>query len=133
LATFRVSSFAISRFARSLRQISEIVELPRKKDVVLHAINGGWSINGGHESKVVLCMLGLFAEEERDLVSLRTKEALAARRASGVKSGRPNGLGKSRTGPFRPEIIAFLRNGLAKSFVAKRYKVSEPTLDNLFN
>ena len=46
---------------------------------MLHAINGGWSINGGHESKVVLCMLGLFAEEERDLVSLRTEEALAAR------------------------------------------------------
>ena len=70
----------ISRFARSLRQIIEIVELAKKKDIVLHAMKGGWSINGGLESKVVLYMLGLFAEVERDLVSLRTKEALAARR-----------------------------------------------------
>ena len=48
---------------------------------MLHAVKGGWSINGGLESKVVLYMLGLFAEVERDLVSLWTREALAARRA----------------------------------------------------
>jgi len=28
------------------------------------------------------------------------------------------------------EIVALLRNGSPKSFVAKRYKVSEPTLYN---
>jgi DNA invertase Pin-like site-specific DNA recombinase len=82
------------------------------------------------ESKIVLFMLGMFAEVERDLVSLRTKEALAARKKAGVKLGRPKGPGKSRLDPFRPEIIALLRNGSAKNFVAKRYAVSEPTLYN---
>jgi DNA invertase Pin-like site-specific DNA recombinase len=120
----------ISRFARSLRQIIEIVELAKKRNISLHAIKGGWSIDGGMESKIVLFMLGMFAEVERDLVSLRTKEALAARKKAGVKLGRPKGPGKSRLDPFRPEIIALLRNGSAKNFVARRYAVSEPTLYN---
>lgn len=120
----------ISRFARSLRQIIEIVEMAKKRNITLHAIKGGWSIDGGMESKIVLFMLGMFAEVERDLVSLRTKEALAARKKAGVRLGRPRGPGKSRLDPFRPEIIALLRNGSAKNFVAQRYNVSETTLYN---
>ena len=71
----------ISRFARSLGQIIQIIEYCKKNDIAVHAIKGGWSINGGIGSKVVLYMLGMFAEIERDLISLRTKEALAARKS----------------------------------------------------
>jgi DNA invertase Pin-like site-specific DNA recombinase len=77
-----------------------------------------------------MVILGLVSEIERDLVSLRTKEALAARKKAGVKLGRPKGPGKSRLDQYRPEIIALLRNGSAKNFVAQRYAVSEPTLYN---
>ena len=120
----------ISRFARSRRQIIEIVELAKKRNITLHAIKGGWSIDGGMESKIVLFMLGMFAEVERDLVSLRTKEALASRKRDGVRLGRPKGPGKSRLDQYRPENVGLLRNGSPKSFVAKRYAVSEPTLYN---
>jgi len=82
------------------------------------------------ENKIMLAMLGLVAEAERDLISMRTKEALAARKAAGVQLGRRKGPGKSRLDQYRVEIVALLRNGSAKSFVAKRYKVSEPTLYN---
>jgi DNA invertase Pin-like site-specific DNA recombinase len=61
---------------------------------------------------------------------MRIREALAARRAAGVKLGRRKGPGKSRVDKCRVEIIALLKNGSPKSFVAKRYKVSEPTLYN---
>jgi DNA invertase Pin-like site-specific DNA recombinase len=106
------------------------VKLAKKKDIVLHAMKGGWSINGGLESKLILYMLCLFAEVERDLVSLRTKEAFATRRAAGVKLGRRKGPGKNRLDQCRVEIVALFRNGSAKSFVAKRHAVSEPTLYN---
>jgi DNA invertase Pin-like site-specific DNA recombinase len=59
-----------------------------------------------------------------------TRESLAARRAVGVKLGRREGPGKSRLDQYRVEIVALLKNGSPKSFVAKRYKVSEPTLYN---
>ena len=120
----------LSRFARSLRQIIEVVEFCKLHRITLHAIKGAWTIDDSLNSKVVMVILGLVSEIERDLVSLRTKEALAARKKAGIKLGRPKGPGKSRLDSFRPEIIALLRNGSAKNFVAKRYAVSEPTLYN---
>lgn len=44
------------------------------------------------------------AEIERDLISQRTKEALAARKKAGVKLGRPRGIGKSTLDKYRPEV-----------------------------
>ncbi len=120
----------LSRFARSLRQIIEVVEYCKLHHITLHAIKGAWTIDDSLNSKVCMVILGLVSEIERDLISLRTKEALAARRQAGIKLGRPKGPGKSRLDPFRPEITALLRNGSPKSFVAKRYQVSEPTLWN---
>lgn len=120
----------ISRLARSLGQVIEIIEHCRTNDIAVYSIKGSWALNGNIESKILLYLLGMFSEIERDLISLRTKEALAARKKAGVKLGRPKGPGKSRLDPFRPEIIALLRNGSAKNFVAKRYAVSEPTLYN---
>ena len=49
------------------------------------------------------------AEIERDLISQRTKEALRAKKAQGVKLGRPKGPGKSKLDPYRPEIEALLK------------------------
>ncbi len=48
------------------------------------------------------------AEIERDLISQRTKEALTARKAAGMKLGRPRGVGKSKLDKHRPEIEALL-------------------------
>lgn len=120
----------ISRFARSLKQILEVVEFCKLHSLTLHAIKNSWTIDHSMSSKVVITILGLVAEIERDLISLRTKESLAARRAAGVRLGRPRGPGKSKLDQFRPEIIALLNNGSRKNFIAKRYKVSEPTLWN---
>jgi DNA invertase Pin-like site-specific DNA recombinase len=61
---------------------------------------------------------------------MRIREGLATRRDAGVKLGRNKGPGKSRLDQYRVEIFALLQNVSSKSFVAKRYKVSEPTLYN---
>jgi len=50
-------------------------------------------------------------EIERDLISQRTKEALRAKKAKGIKLGRPRDPGKSKLDPFIPEIEALLANG----------------------
>lgn len=120
----------ISRLARSMKAVLEIVEAAKLKEINIHAIKGGWSLNGNMESKVVLYMLAMFGEIERDLISRRTAEALAARKQAGVKLGRPKGPGKSKLDQFKPEIEALLKNGSAKAFVARRYAVSEATLYN---
>lgn len=68
------------------------------------------------------------AEIERDLISQRTKEALAARKKAGIILGRPKGVGKSKLDVYRPEIEALLANGSTQAFIAKRYGTTEANL-----
>jgi DNA invertase Pin-like site-specific DNA recombinase len=70
------------------------------------------------------------AEIERDLISQRTKEALRAKKAAGMKLGRPKGPGKSKLDAFRPDIEALLANGSTQKFIAQRYKTTEANLHN---
>ena len=120
----------LSRLGRSTLDILDILAELKKKGVNVYAIKGAWTLNGTIEAKVFLTMMALFAEIERDLISARTKEALKALKAAGVKLGRPRGPGKSRLDPFRPEIEALLQNGSTKKFIAKRYGSSEANLLN---
>lgn len=78
--------------------------------------------------KVMATMFALMAELERDLISIRTKEALQARKKAGVVLGRPKGPGKSKLDPYKDEIVALLRNGSHKKFVAQRYGTTPTNL-----
>ena len=60
------------------------------------------------------------AEIERDLISQRTKEALAAQKKAGIRLGRPKGSGKSKLDTYRPEIDALLNNGSTQTFIPCR-------------
>ena len=120
----------LSRLGRSTLQILEIMKLAKERNIAVHAVKGSWSLNGTMESKIVLNMLAMFAEIERDLISERTKEGLKAVRAKGVKLGRPKGPGKSKLDTNREEITALLNNGASKAYVARRYETSQPNLYN---
>lgn len=120
----------LSRLGRSTLDILDILAELRRKEVNVYAVKGAWTLNGTIESKVFLTMMALFSEIERDLISARTKEALKARQAAGVKLGRPKGPGKSRLDQYRPEIEALLKNGSRLNFIAARYNVSNATLIN---
>lgn len=120
----------LSRLGRSTLQILEIMQQAKERRIAVHAVKGGWSLNGSMESKIVLTMLAMIAEIERDLISERTKEGLRARKAAGVKLGRPKGPGKSKLDQHKEEIVALLSNGSTKTFIAKRYGCSVPNLHN---
>lgn len=68
------------------------------------------------------------AEIERDLISQRTREALAARKQAGKKLGRPKGTGKSKLDKYRPESEALMANGSTQRFIAERYGTTEANL-----
>ena len=120
----------LSRLGRSTLQILEIMKLAKERGIAVHAIKGGWSLNGTMESKIVLNMLAMFAEIERDLISQRTKEGLRAAKAKGIRLGRPKGPGKSKLDGYREEIIALLKNGSTKRFIANRYDTTPANLHN---
>jgi len=120
----------LSRLGRSTLDVLDILAELRQKEVNVYAVKGAWTLNGTIESKVFLTMMALFSEIERDLISARTREALKARQASGAKLGRPNGPGKSKLDPYRPEIEALLKSGSRLNFIAARYNVTNSTLMN---
>ena len=120
----------LSRLGRSMLEIMEILSVARQKGIFIYAVKGGWELNGSIQSKVMAMAFSIAAEIERDLISQRTKEALKARKAMGIKLGRPKGPGRSKLDKHRDEIIALLKNGSTKTYVARRYKTTTP---NLFN
>jgi DNA invertase Pin-like site-specific DNA recombinase len=119
----------LSRLGRSTLQILEIMREAKTKGISVFAVKGSWSLNGSMESKIVLHMLAMIAEIERDLISERTKEALRVRKAMGIKLGRPKGPGKSKLDAKGEEIVALLRNGSKQTYVAKRYGTTPANLN----
>lgn len=120
----------LSRLGRSMLEIMEILSIARQKGISIYAVKGDWSLDGSIQSKVMAMAFSIASEIERDLISKRTKEALQARKAQGVKLGRPKGPGKSKLDEHRAEIVALLRNGSTKVYVAKKYGTTPPNLIN---
>jgi len=120
----------LSRLGRSMLESMEILSIAKNKEIDIYDIKNGWELNGSIQSKVLAMAFSIASEIERDLISKRTKEGLAAARAKGKQLGRPKGPGKSKLDKFKPEIIALLKNGSTKKFVAKRFGASQATLQN---
>jgi len=118
----------ISRLGRSLMECMEILSIASRREIRIYSVKGDWQLDGSIQSKVMATVFSLAAEIERDLISTRTKEALAARKAKGLPLGRPKGPGKSKLDKFRPEIEALLANGSTQRFIAKRYKIRPESL-----
>jgi len=122
---------ALSKLGRSSLQILEIMREAKEKGISVHAVKGGWSLNGTMESKIVLHMLAMFSEIERDLISERTKEGLKARRAAGVTLGRPKGSrGRSKLDGKEEQIQEFLGKGISVASIAKYFDASWTTMNH---
>lgn len=121
----------LSRLGRSLGQVIRIVDELVKRKIGFVAIKEGIRFEGKQDmqTKVMIALFGLFAEVERDLISQRTKEGLAAARAKGRLLGRPKGaLGKSKLDGKEEEIRMLLEKTVSKASIAKIVGVSRTAL-----
>jgi DNA invertase Pin-like site-specific DNA recombinase len=81
----------LSRLGRSMLECMEILAIATQKGIQLHAVKGQWQLDGSIQSKIIAMAFAMAAEIERDLISQRTREALRAKKAAGMKLGRPCG------------------------------------------
>ncbi len=118
----------LSRLGRSMLECMEILSIATEKGIKIYAIKGNWQLDNSVQSKVLAMAFSMAAEIEHELISKRTKEALATIKAKGIKLGRPKGVGKSKLDPFVVEIEALLKNGSTQKFIAKKYGITEATM-----
>lgn len=132
----RVVVSELSRLGRSTVEVLSIINAMISNKVELHAIKQNIRItdNQDIQSKIIVTLFSLFAELERDLISQRTKSALQAKRAAGIKLGRPKGsLGKSVLDGKEELISDFLRKKVSITSIAKILEVSRGTVQNFVN
>lgn len=123
----------LSRLSRTLTDIMAIMGHCLEKNITLYSTKDGYAFDNSINSKVLCFAFGLVAEIERNLISLRTKEALALRRSEGVILGRRKGsYTKLRIlMDHRNDIVQMLREGHSIASLCRHYHVSRDTFNNL--
>jgi DNA invertase Pin-like site-specific DNA recombinase len=111
----------ISRLGRSTSEVIQLINRLIENNVRIMVLKQGLDISRQDmQSKIIVTLFSLFAELERDLVSLRTKEALAAKKSQGILLGKPKGtIQKSKFDADRERIEELLKLGLSVRKIAK--------------
>ena len=120
----------ISRMARSTLQVLEILECFMQQGLSVHIAKQQMVLDDKLPSRITATVLGLAAEIERELISLRTSEALAKRKAAGKPLGRPKGRqsDKLKLDAKAQEIQMYLDKGISKRSIAKLVDCAPSTL-----
>ena len=119
----------LSRLGRNLLMIMGILNECMNRDIQVWTIKDNYRLGNDINSKVLAFAFGLSSEIERNLISQRTKEALARKRAEGVLLGRPKGS-KSKTKKLsgkETEIKALLDKEVSISSIARTFGVHRLT------
>lgn len=121
----------LSRLSRTLTEIMAIVGELLRKGVRLYSTKDRYAFDDSINSKVLCFAFGLVAEIERNLISMRTREALALRRERGVVLGRRKGSLKKMQVLIdrRSEIVERLNGGASIAELCRAYNVSRSTFD----
>jgi len=121
----------LSRIGRTLFMIIDILNICMNKNCCVWTIKDNYRLGDDIQSKVLAFAFGLSAEIERNLISQRTKEALARKRAEGVVLGRPLGSKSTRVKLSGKEefIHDLLSHNVPKTQIAKILKVDRMTVD----
>ena len=120
----------LSRMGRNLMQIMKILHDCMEKDIKVFTVKERYELGNNINSKVLAFAFGLSAEIERNLISQRTKEALARRKAEGVVLGRPVGSKSSKlklTGK-EEEIKKLLSKNISYSAISRLLNVHRITV-----
>lgn len=120
----------LSRLGRNLLMIMGVLNECMNRDIQVWTIKDNYRLGNDISCKVLAFAFGLSAEIERNLISQRTREALARKRSEGIRLGRPKGRkskSKKLTGK-EAQIRKLLDSKVSKSAIARILKVHRLTV-----
>ena len=119
----------VSRIARSTLQVLEVLEYCTVHEIHVHIAKQNMVFDGSMQSKITATVLGMAAEIEREFISLRTREALAARKKNGMILGRPKGQAvHTKLDKHRAQIQDLVNKKVSKRSIAKIVECAPSTL-----
>jgi len=125
----------LSRLGRSLMEVMSILHTLMEKQAKIFTTKEKYELGNNINSKVLAFAFSLSAEIERNMISSRTKEALARKKSEGKKLGRPKGRLSTKTKlTGKDEIIKeFLQKKVSEAAIARILEVNRITLRNYVN
>mgnify|MGYP005755187381 CR=1 FL=1 len=119
----------LSRLSRTLFDIMSILNRCLEKNITVYSTKDGYAFDNSINSKVLAFAFGLVAEIERNLISMRTKEALAVRKAEGKRLGRAKGnnFRQKILADNRPQVKRMLEEGKSITAICRYFNISRDT------
>ena len=120
----------LSRLGRNMLMIMGVLNQCSKKGVSIRTIKDNFMLSDSINSKIIAFAFALAAEIERNLISQRTKEALAVKKSEGVRLGRPPGSSKERLTFYKEyhNIQRMIDEGVPMCRIADKYGFHRNTL-----
>jgi DNA invertase Pin-like site-specific DNA recombinase len=122
----------LSRLGRSTGEVISLIDELVACGITILILKQNLTLNKGQDdiqSITMTTMLSLFAQLERSMISRRTKEALAAKKAQGVVLGKPKGLiQSSKFDQDRKRIVELLSLGVSiRKIALEHLKYGDPS------
>mgnify|MGYP003290535139 CR=1 FL=1 len=120
----------LSRLGRNMLMVMSVLNKCSEKGITIQTIKDNFSLSDSINSKIIAFAFALAAEIERNLISQRTKEALAVKKLEGVRLGRPPGRSRKKE-VFRKnyaDIIHIYEEGTPLSQIAEKYGIHRNTV-----
>jgi DNA invertase Pin-like site-specific DNA recombinase len=127
----------LSRLGRNMLETLNIINELSEKGISITFIRQPELSTSGSQTKLLLAIYSYFAESERDFISVRTKQGLAAAKAQGKQLGRPKGSRNKKSrilDPFRVVIQHYLQQKIPIASIQKliNAQLSRPLTYNSF-
>lgn len=120
----------LSRLGRKMLMVMSILEYCMKNGIIIYTVKDNYVLGDNVQSAVLAFAFSLAAQIERDMISARTKEALAVRRAQGVLLGTPRNINKiSKVSTIvQGEMEEMAEKGMSISSIAKKLNLHRITV-----
>jgi DNA invertase Pin-like site-specific DNA recombinase len=117
---------SMDRLARNLDDLRRIVQQLTKRKIKIEFIKENLTFSGDDSpmAKLILSVMGAFAEFERALIRERQREGVALAKARGVYKGRKRKLSKEQ----ETLICERVKQGESKAVLAREYNVCRGTV-----